>query len=239
MAQYELVLKKDGQSISTYHIGNEGLVMGRASECDVVLPDSLVSRRHARVWLDGGQLKVEDLGSRNGISVNGQRVARLRVEEGDELVVGSHTFQITKASRQKSLSDTGSLIAYDRAGELFQKMVRDPSSNQLPTLYKAAQLLGTVFDLDSLLKQLLALIFEALPCKRGFILTKPAHEGDPVVNASHSEGKDRGGPPLSQTLIDHVLDHRDAVLTHDAQTEFKGSASVVNHGITAAMCVPL
>lgn len=239
MAQFELVLKKDGQSISTYHIGNEGLILGRASECDVVLPDSLVSRKHARVWLEGGQLKVEDLGSRNGISVNGERVARLRVDEGDQLTVGSHTFQIAKASRQKSLSDTGSLIAYDRASELFNKMVRDPNSNQLPILYRAAQLLGTVFDLDDLLKRLLDLIFEALPCKRGFILTKPAHDDEPVVNASHSDGKDRGGPPLSQTLIHHVLDHRDAVLTHDAQTEFKGSESVINHGITAAMCVPL
>lgn len=239
MAQYELVLKKDGQSISTYHIGSEGLVLGRASECDVVLPDSLVSRRHARVWIEGNQLKVEDLGSRNGISVNGERVVRLRVEEGDQLTVGSHTFQIARASRQKSLSDTGSLIAYDRAGEMFQKMVRDPNSNQLPILYKAAQLLGTVFDLDELLKQLLALIFEALPCKRGYILTKPAHDTDPVVNASYSEGKERGGPPLSQTLIHHVLKHRDAVLTHDAQSEFKGSESVVQHGIGAAMCVPL
>ena len=239
MAQFELILKKDGQSISTYHIGNEGLVLGRASECDVVLPDSLVSRRHARIWLEGGQLKVEDLSSRNGISVNGERVARLRVEEGDQLTVGSHTFQIAKASRQKSLSDTGSMIAYDRAGELFQKMVRDPNSNQLPVLYKAAQLLGTVFDLDELLKQLLELVFEALPCKRGFILTKPPHDGDPVVNASHSTGNETSGPPLSQTLIHHVLEQRDAVLTHDAQTEFKGSESVINHGITAAMCVPL
>ena len=239
MAQFELVLKKDGQSISTYHIGAQGLILGRASECDVVLPDSLVSRQHAKIWVEGGQLKVEDLGSRNGISVNGERVNRLRVEEGDQLTVGSHTFQIAKASRQKSLSDTGSLIAYDRASELFQKMVRDPNSNQLPILYKAAQLLGTLFDLDELLKQLLALIFEALPCKRGFILTKPSHDDEPIVNASHPDEKERGGPPLSQTLIHHVLEHRDAVLTHDAQTEFKGSESVINHGITAAMCVPL
>ena len=70
-------------------------------------------------------------------------------------------------------------------------------------------------------------------------MTKPSRGDEPVVNASHPDGKDRGGPPLSQTLIHHVLEHRDAVLTHDAQTEFKGAESVISHGITAAMCVPL
>ncbi len=239
MAQYELVLQKDGQSISTYHIGNEGLVLGRASECDVVLPDSLVSRRHARIWIDGDQLKVEDLGSRNGISVNGERVVRLRVEEGDQLVVGTHSFQITRAARPKALSDTGSMISFEKAGELFQKLLRDSNANNLPILYRATQLLGTIFDLDDLLNQLLDLIFEALPIKRGFILTRFEGDREPVIRASRPLTTARSGPPLSQTLIHHVLENKDAVLTHDAQKEFKGSDSVVTHGITAAMCVPL
>ncbi|MDZ4859869.1 MAG: ATP-binding protein [Candidatus Hydrogenedentes bacterium] len=239
MAQYELVLQKDGQSISTYHIGAEGLVLGRASECDVVLPDSLVSRRHARVWIESGQLKVEDLGSRNGISVNGERVVRLRVDEGDQLTVGSHSFQITRATRHKALADTGSMISFEKAGDLFQKMMREPNSNQAPILYKATQLFGTIFDINELLHQLLDLLFEALPIKRGFILTRSSAQAEPIVNASRPADTERGGPPLSQTLIDHVFDNRDAVLTHDAQTEFKGSDSVVNYGITAAMCVPL
>jgi len=184
MAQYELVLQKDGQSISTYHIGAEGLVLGRASECDVVLPDSLVSRRHARVWIESGQLKVEDLGSRNGISVNGERVVRLRVDEGDQLTVGSHSFQITRATRHKALADTGSMISFEKAGDLFQKMMREPNSNQAPILYKATQLFGTIFDINELLHQLLDLLFEALPIKRGFILTRSSAQAEPIVNAS-------------------------------------------------------
>ncbi|GMU91973.1 MAG: hypothetical protein AMXMBFR4_10310 [Candidatus Hydrogenedentota bacterium] len=239
MPQYELVLQKDGNSISTYHVNSDGLVIGRASECDVVLPDSLVSRRHARVWLEKGQLKVEDLGSRNGIVVNGERVTRLRIDEGDQLTVGSHTFQIAIASKPKKLSDTGSLIPFEKASGIFEQMIREPGANQLPILYRAAQLLGTVFNLDELLKRLLDLIFEALPVKRGFILTRLDKNSEPVVNASRPAQTDKDSPPLSQMLIEHVFSKRDAVLTHDAQEEFAQSDSVVTYNIQAAMCVPL
>lgn len=239
MPQYELILHRGEKPLSTYHIGPEGLVIGRASECDVVLPDSMVSRRHARVWHDGKCLKVEDLGARNGIVVNGEKVSRLRVDEGDELTVGTHTFRIAKAVRKKDDPDTGALITFEKAGVMYAKMLREPDVNRMVILYKASQLLGTVFDLDDLLDRILDLIFEALPAKRGFILTLANHDAKPQVRASLPKENVNGGPPLSTTLIDHVFSQRNAVLTLNAQKDFATSESVVAHGIHAAMCVPL
>lgn len=239
MPQFELVLRKGGENLNTYLIGREGLVIGRASECDVVLADSMVSRRHARLWLDGQLLKVEDLGSRNGIMVNGERVARLRLDEGDELVVGTHTFQIMRATRGRSLAETGSLITYEKAGDMYRRMLKEPTAQELPVLYKASQLLGSVFDLDQLLRGILDLIFEALPVRRGFILTLEAKDAPPLIRARRPEDVPDHGLPLSKTLIQHVFHERTAIMTHDAQRDFAGSDSVVNYGIQAAMCVPL
>ncbi len=69
------------------------LVVGREDGCDIVLHDDLVSRRHCKVRRDWSGTHVEDLGSRNGITVNHKKVAsRTRLMDGDELTVGGTRF---------------------------------------------------------------------------------------------------------------------------------------------------
>jgi len=70
------------------------LVVGRGEEADLVLQDDLVSRRHARLWQEGGELLVEDLGSTNGTFVNGARAERTRVGEGDRILLGATLVRI-------------------------------------------------------------------------------------------------------------------------------------------------
>jgi hypothetical protein len=54
-----------------YELGPTEFVVGRSETCQIALDDPLVSRRHATLRVDGGVLLVEDLGSRNGVRVNG------------------------------------------------------------------------------------------------------------------------------------------------------------------------
>jgi pSer/pThr/pTyr-binding forkhead associated (FHA) protein len=63
-------------------------VIGRATDVDFILEDTLASRRHVRLSEEAGAWIVEDLGSRNGTLVNGQRVQRQAVNDGDVLRVG-------------------------------------------------------------------------------------------------------------------------------------------------------
>lgn len=66
------------------------LTIGRGSECDVVIPDASISRRHAQVIRQESGLYVQDLGSRNGTAINGQRLsAPRRLEDGDTLAIGN------------------------------------------------------------------------------------------------------------------------------------------------------
>ncbi|MGZ8665742.1 MAG: FhaA domain-containing protein [Solirubrobacterales bacterium] len=67
--------------------------IGRSKDTDCVLRDPNVSRRHAELRrADTGDWQVVDLGSTNGIKVNGRRVSSSRLRPGDEVTVGTTTF---------------------------------------------------------------------------------------------------------------------------------------------------
>jgi pSer/pThr/pTyr-binding forkhead associated (FHA) protein len=71
-------------------VAPEGTIVGRSRECDVVLDDSNISRRHARIALEGGEWTIEDLGSTNGVQVNGARAkSRTALHPGDRLDLGT------------------------------------------------------------------------------------------------------------------------------------------------------
>jgi len=68
-------------------VGN--LVIGRDPACDVTDADTLLSRRHAEFALDGTRVAVRDLGSRNGVFLNGRKVAEGPLRPGDLVQIGN------------------------------------------------------------------------------------------------------------------------------------------------------
>ncbi len=73
-----------------FNIGAEGATLGRAQGNSIVFNDSTVSSRHARIYWSDGQFYIEDLGSLNGVFVNGQKVTLSRVEQGSTFKLGSN-----------------------------------------------------------------------------------------------------------------------------------------------------
>ena len=71
-------------------VGPTGVTIGRSRECDVVLTDPNVSRKHAEIRPRGGSWVLTDLGSTNGVSVNGRRINGPEVvKAGDEIECGT------------------------------------------------------------------------------------------------------------------------------------------------------
>lgn len=68
----------NGQIADRFTFDHGAYVIGRHESCDIVLPSSSVSRQHARIFVDNGRCYVEDLGSSNGVVVDGQRVIKQR-----------------------------------------------------------------------------------------------------------------------------------------------------------------
>jgi hypothetical protein len=70
-------------------LGGSGVTLGRSRECDVVVSDENASRKHAQVCPSGSQWIVRDLGSTNGVKVNGQRIRDARpLRDGDTIQIG-------------------------------------------------------------------------------------------------------------------------------------------------------
>lgn len=70
-------------------------LIGRDAQCQLVLDDPLVSRRHARLAVGQDSVTISDLGSRNGVTVNGSRIEQPRVLlNGDRIVIGSQQMTI-------------------------------------------------------------------------------------------------------------------------------------------------
>ena len=237
MARFELVVMRDGQRVDTFVVEKEHTVVGRSPDADLLLDDQTVSRRHARIIEDMGRLSIEDLGSRNGFTVNGTTADQAPLTDGDVIAIGLFTLHV----RATALSDSSKRITYSEATALYESIVADAAPARLPVLYQAAQLLGTVFDIDELLDRILALIFDALPVQRGYVLLVSASGREPEIRASRTRSRQASDLPVSETVVTHVFAREEAVLTFDAQTDarFAGADSVSMHAIHAAMCVPL
>ena len=71
-------------------LGSEGAVLGRSREADMVIDDPNVSRKHAEVRPSGGSWIVRDLGSTNGVKVNGRRIQGPQsLKRGDVIELGT------------------------------------------------------------------------------------------------------------------------------------------------------
>ena len=79
-------------------LSGERLVLGRSRDCDVVLDDPNVSRHHAELRVSGGDWVVADLGSTNGVKVNGRRVDHATLGDGDEITLGRSTLTFQRTA---------------------------------------------------------------------------------------------------------------------------------------------
>ncbi len=86
-----LVIYKGTLSGTRWSISAPSVTLGRAKDCDIVLPERQVSRYHMRIEQDEAGYLLRDLGSKNGTSVNGEAVTGqpYRLRDGDEIEIAS------------------------------------------------------------------------------------------------------------------------------------------------------
>ncbi|HEX7668261.1 MAG TPA: FHA domain-containing protein [Polyangiaceae bacterium] len=100
-------------------------IIGRSPKCQLVLDDALVSRAHARLIVKRGTATIEDMGSSNGVLVNGERLARARVlVSGDRVVIGYQTFML--------LAEAGAQSQEPKKERFGAKTLSGPKSERGP-----------------------------------------------------------------------------------------------------------
>jgi transcriptional regulator with GAF, ATPase, and Fis domain len=222
----ELVVRF-GRWLRREPLGDRAVVIGRAEDCDVHVPDSKLSRRHCRVLpAPGGGWLVEDLGSRTGTRLDGAPVAAAAdLRPGSRLEIGS------------------TLV------EIRSRLGAELSGNEVPGAGPVELLLQTVGeiygteDLDELLRTIVDRTIRVAGADRGALLLAGPDGALEVVLA-----RDRGGadlPPdqsLTRSIPGHCLQTGRAVALTDAEMPPAGREvpeSVLRGGLRSVLCVPL
>ncbi len=73
--------------------------IGRSSEIDLVLMEDMVSRKHARIWIQDEKIHLEDFGSTNGTFVNGEKISSTVVNRGDRILIGTSIMKVVETER--------------------------------------------------------------------------------------------------------------------------------------------
>jgi 3',5'-cyclic-nucleotide phosphodiesterase len=242
---------------------HDEVVIGRdrqdalASDQYLCIPEQTISRRHARICRRGARYVVEDLHSRNGTFVLGERLAPGQwhaLHDGDELALASaqlvfHSLLLPEHSGTPSLIKR-SVDATQFAPQVFDPGSVDPSDleKSVQRLHAMAQVsiaLGAVTDQATLIEKIMNFIFDLFPlAERAFIMLRSNERDLPVpVAARRRDGsvEDPAQVKISYTIVEEVLHRKRAILSVDtlADSHFSAHASIVAQAICSAMCVPL
>jgi serine phosphatase RsbU (regulator of sigma subunit) len=219
-----------------YSLRGECVVVGRSNDCDLILPDVLLSRRHAElVRTDDGWL-LRDLGSLNGTRLNGVRVERdLLLRDGDVVEIADWSLTYRDAELPFDPTTDASDARLRDVTELATRSFVDADavarqSRILGVLTRAAAAVVATATPGALLDTLLGHVLEAVPASRGAVAL---FEGDPLGVVMAAARATEGEAPWSidPAVAERALRAPDAFLAPRVET---GDGSV-----RAVLCAPL
>lgn len=96
-----LVVLEGASAGAEYEIRENGVTVGRGPGVDIAVPDQAMSKTHAAFEPAANGVRVRDMGSTNGIAVNGARVDAADLKHGDRIEIGAHVFQFLLESAER------------------------------------------------------------------------------------------------------------------------------------------
>ena len=240
------------------------VALGRDGSNPIRLHDNEVSRRHAEVKAaERGGYRVADLGSANGTFVNGRQIDQAPLKSGDQLRIGQTVMLFDDGpSGERDLTARVDLLGKaspdDRSAIIRSIPAADGSRvleaagsagswlrvrlANLSVMYQTTQAISHVADLDTLLSQVLQLVFDSIGADRGAILLADSEdELQPKSVLWKGEADPDERMTISRTIVDHVREQGEGVITSDASGDkrFGPSQSIVDYSIREAICVPI
>jgi len=152
-----LVLMEEGKPLQSWMIKGPTTTIGRWEDNDVVVADRWISRHHARIDLQGTRYALQDLGSKNGLFVNGKRVVQpVFLEDGDRIQL-TPRYQLTFVDNESTaplFPGQGGVVVDHEARRVWvrgQELIPSLSSAQFSLLRTLVEEPGRVFSRDELI----------------------------------------------------------------------------------------
>lgn len=221
-------------------------VVGRAVECDLVIEHTSLSRRHASLEVGERGTEIVDLGSKNGTFVNGTRVDRQVLANGDVVRLGSIEARFVTAERTEMALPVAVVSDLDNIkGTALLLKGQDQASRsltKLKVLLQVSEVLSSPQPIERLLERTLELLFLVFEVDRAAIyLVNEQSAGPELVAARRGPGVACDAEMASRQILGDVLRNETAVLCSDAvqDSRFSDAPSVLSQSIHSSMCVPL
>ncbi len=121
----KLVLSLDGNFVKEYDVDKETLTIGRKPDNDIHIDNLAVSGSHAKILTILNDSFIEDLDSTNGTFINGNRITKHALQNGESIVIGKHELKYINASAESGESE-------------FEKtMIIRPDTEGMPETHEA------------------------------------------------------------------------------------------------------
>jgi len=236
--------------------------MGRHPDCDVVVEVGAVSRYHAEIVKVEGAFELNDLKSRNGTFLNNLMVADpKKLKMGDVIKVcdvafAYHEPKVLEGDPNVDGSAWSAVLVDDedttRTSTIMSKLnvsmgsggveLTAPPEVKLAALVEITQNLGKALSLDEVLSKLLNSLFKIFyQADRGLIVLRD-ESGRLIPRWTKLRRDDDDGTiRISRTIVNQVIDSKEAVLSADAASDerFEMSQSIADFRIRSMMCAPL
>jgi len=236
-------------------IRSEWVSLGRSSRNDVVIRDDAVSSSHAVIAYLNQCHFIEDSESANGTFVNGVRVQRKRLKNGDEILVGKTRLRYFDSSVPEEETDEHVPIRRRDSREIvnaFSARTPLPKDNltlrraheNLKRVYEIHNIITSIFSIKELAEKILDIIFPLFDADRGYIMLAKAENAELDLIASRKRETDPGDSTdvaFSETIARRVLEKEESVITSNAPEDkrFARKQSILGGQIKSAMCVPI
>lgn len=245
----KLTLVEDGNR-SEIAFDGQVVCVGRAIDNDIRVEDTLVSRHHCRIEKTPEGPTLIDLGSSNGTQVNGERVDRQALVDGDQIQVGGAQIWL-EMEDVEGLGEESEGVGFRTVTEESQRILQN-----LRVLARVTRKLAREEELTSLLPMIVDAAVALVGGERGFLLLTGGSDGEEAIPpgtltpkdltvrvARTFEGADIPIPAsrLSQGLAGKVLTDGNPVLSVDAGRDmrFEGMKSVEDLRLRSVMCLPI
>ncbi len=111
----------DADQQQSYSFASGEIVLGRSPDCQVVLKDFGISRNHAKIVVDGDGVRIVDLKSKNGTTVNGQPIVEAFLKDGDKILLGKLPITFSKTLEGKVVLDEEKPLS-EEAGTIIRSV---------------------------------------------------------------------------------------------------------------------
>jgi sigma-B regulation protein RsbU (phosphoserine phosphatase) len=240
-------------------LSGDRLLMGRNPECNLVLDTGAVSRHHAEVVRTPEAFVINDLQSRNGTYVNGNRItnptpltdnARIKICEylftfHSDIVKppSSPEIDLVVTDGKADTATIMSTLDASTSNGLSGVIVEVRPEVKLRAMLEISRNLGSVLRMDDLLPKILDSLFKIFPqADRGFILLRD-EAANRLIPKAVKNRRETGDDSLriSRTIVKQVMENGQAILLADASSDqqFNMSQSISDFRIRSIMCVPL